>query len=219
MTPAYWAEAVGHLMRDPVMAGIIARFPDSVLCSRGAPFETLVRAVVGQQISVKAAESIWQKVLGCWDSGVLGKPREVLGLTDERLRACGLSASKVRYIHGIAEGFESGVVHPGVWDGMDDERVIAELVKLPGIGRWTAEMFLIFTLMRPDVLPVDDLGLLKGYVQAYGPVRGTATLEGSVRWRKIAAAMRKHADKHWAPYRTVAVWFVWRSLDPSEIIY
>jgi DNA-3-methyladenine glycosylase II len=217
--PAYWKKAQAYLRADPVMRGVMARFPESVLKGRGQPFETLVRAVVGQQISVKAADSIWQRVLGCWDTGMLGEPREVLAVPEERLRACGLSGSKVKYIRGIAEGFVSGIVHPGLWDGMDDEHVIAELVKLPGIGRWTAEMFLIFTLMRPDVLPVDDLGLLKGYEKAYGPVRGTAKLEGMARWRKMAAQMRKHADKHWAPYRTVATWYLWRSLDPVEVVY
>jgi DNA-3-methyladenine glycosylase II len=217
--PAYWKKAQAYLRADPVMRGVMARFPESVLKGRGQPFETLVRAVVGQQISVKAADSIWQRVLGCWDTGMLGEPREVLAVPEERLRACGLSGSKVKYIRGIAEGFVSGIVHPGLWDGMDDEHVIAELVKLPGIGRWTAEMFLIFTLMRPDVLPVDDLGLLKGYEKAYGPVRGTAKLEGMARWRKVAVAMKKHAAKHWAPYRTVATWYLWRSLDPVEVVY
>lgn len=223
--PVYWEEALAHLGRDPVMAGVIARFPDSVLKGRGQPFETLVRAVVGQQISVKAADSIWRRVTGLQATGLQGglgeafTPHAVLGLSEEILRGCGLSGSKVKYIRGIAEGFVSGVVHPGLWDGMDDEHVIAELVKLPGIGRWTAEMFLIFTLMRPDVLPVDDLGLLKGYEKAYGPVRGTAKLEGIKRWKGVAAAMQKHAAKHWAPYRTVATWYLWRSLDPVEVVY
>lgn len=216
--PDYWDEALRHLEADVVLSAVVGRFPQSFLKGRGAPFETLVRAVVGQQISVKAADAVWSRVLGCWDTGMLGSPREVLGLGDDVLRGCGLSGQKVKYVRGIAEGFARGVVHPGLWEGMEDEAVIAELVKLPGIGRWTAEMFLIFNLLRPDVLPLDDLGLLKGFEKLYGPVRGTARLEGTKRWKKIAAALAKKAEA-WRPYRTVAVWYLWRSLDPLEVGY
>lgn len=218
--PAYWDEAREHLQQDPVMAGLMARFPESFLKGRGAPFETLVRAVVGQQISVKAADAVWGRFVvacGCKEMVKL-EPEAVLALSDEQLRGCGFSGQKVKYVRGIARGFMDGMVHPGLWDGMDDESVIAELVKLPGIGRWTAEMFLIFNLLRPDVLPVDDLGVLKAYVQLYGPVRGAAKLEGMARWRKVAVDLKRRAEK-WRPYRTVAVWYLWRSLDPVEVGY
>lgn len=221
MQPDYWDTALAHLRRDAVMAGLVERFPDSVLTSRGAPFETLVRAVVGQQISVKAADAVWGRFIGLTDDGINGgglTPAAVLALSEEQLRGCGFSGQKVRYVRGIAEGFAEGTVHPGLWDGMADEAVIAELVKLPGIGRWTAEMFLIFNLQRPDVLPLDDLGLLKGFERAYGPVRGTAKLEGMKRWRKVAAALAKRGEV-WRPYRTVATWYLWRSLDPVEVVY
>ena len=103
--------------------------------------------------------------------GDVNDPAAVLRLSDEVLRGCGFSGSKVRYVKGIAQGFAEGTVHPGLWNGMADEAVIAELVKLPGIGRWTAEMFLMFHLLRPDVLPVDDLGLIKGFRLASHGVR------------------------------------------------
>lgn len=202
------------------MAALVKAHPTSCLKGRGAPFETLVRAVVGQQISVKAADAVWRKVLGCKDARVLGglRPEDIMGLSEGQLRACGLSGQKVKYVRGIATGFAQGTVHPGLWDGMDDAAIIAELTKLPGIGRWTAEMFLIFNLLRPNVLPLDDLGLLKAYERAYGPVRGTAKLEGMKRWRKVAMALDKHA-RRWQPYRTVATWYLWRSLDPVEVGY
>ncbi|MFZ2586683.1 MAG: DNA-3-methyladenine glycosylase 2 family protein [Alphaproteobacteria bacterium] len=227
MKPHYWDDALEHLAGDEVLRGVMGRFPDSVLKGRGAPFETLVRAVVGQQISVKAADSVWKKLLGACPPAPRGsgeasscslREGDILTLSEAELQACGLSGQKVKYIVGIARGFADGVVHPGLWEGMDDEVVIAELVKLPGIGRWTAEMFLMFNLLRPNVLPVGDLGLLNGFVKLYGPVRGTAKLEGPKRLKKIAAAVDKHAVR-WHPYRTVATWFVWRSLDPVEVGY
>jgi DNA-3-methyladenine glycosylase II len=213
--PAYWDAALKHLEADVVLSAVVGRFPESFLKGRGAPFETLVRAVVGQQISVKAADAVWGRFLAAVKTV---EPQAVLKLTDAQMRACGFSASKAKYVRGIARGFAEGTVHPGLWDGMEDEAIIAELTKLPGIGRWTAEMFLIFNLLRPDVLPVDDLGLLKGYEKLYGPVRGTRKLEGMKRWKKIAAALKKQGER-WRPYRTVATWYLWRSLDPDEVGY
>lgn len=215
MTPTYWQEAQNHLRQDAVLARVIARFPDSVLKGRGAPFETLIRAVVGQQISVKAADAVWTRVVA--STGTM-QPANLLILTEDALRGAGLSGQKVKYVRGIAQGFADGTVHPGLWDDMPDEAIIAELTKLPGIGRWTAEMFLIFNLLRPNVLPLDDLGLLKGFEKHYGPIRGTAKLEGMKKYKKIAAALDKHS-RHWQPYRTVATWYLWRSLDPVEVEY
>lgn len=213
----WWEDACRELAaRDPVLGGVMARYPSSRLQGRGAALETLLRAVVGQQISVKAAAAVWARFVAL--AGAELRPGVVLVLSDEQLRAVGLSAQKVKYIRGICAGFEDGTVHPGLWEGMGDAAILAELVKLPGIGRWTAEMFLIFHLLRPDVLPLDDLGLLKGFERLYGPVRGVAGLEGVKRWKVVAAALDKHAGG-WRPYRTVAVWFLWRSLDPVEVQY
>ena len=217
--PHWWDEGVAHVRaRDPLLVPVIDKFAESYVMGRGDPFATLLRSVVGQQISVKAAASIWNRFLGLFAGDALGSPADVLALTDEQMRGAGLSGSKVKYMRGIAQGFADGTVHPGLWDGMDDESIIKELVKLPGIGRWTAEMFLFFCLMRPNVLPLGDLGLLNGYVAHYGPVRGTAKLEGMARLRKIAAQVEKRAGA-WAPYRSIGVWYLWRSLDPEEVQY
>lgn len=211
----YWDDACRDLMAaDEVLGAVIARFPESKLKGRGRPFETLVRGIVGQQISVKAADAVWGRVAArVGAAGAEMLPHAVLNVPDAELRACGLSEAKVRYVTGVARGFEGGVVHPDKWRLMDDEDVIAELVKLPGIGRWTAEMFLIFNLLRPDVLPVGDLGLVKGFKLAHGACWKT---DGDLKtWQKRLA---RHAEI-WAPYRTVATWYLWRSLDPVEVGY
>jgi DNA-3-methyladenine glycosylase II len=219
--PTYWAEACAYLReRDEVMGQLIARFPTGMLGTRGEALVTLMRSVVGQQISVKAAASIWARF-----EERVGLPitaANVLAVPDEELRACGFSGSKVKYVQGIARGFEDGTVHPGLWDGMDDEAVIQELVKLAGIGRWTAEMFLMFFLMRPDVISKDDIGLVKGFKLAYGA--------GYEDYEDVCVAMAGPHLKmwqkrmmvvaeNWRPYRTVASWYLWRSLDPEEVAY
>jgi len=203
VTPDYWAEACAHLSRkDRVMKKIIPQFGDAVLESRGDAFVTLARSIVGQQISVKAAQSVWDKF-----SKLSRKitPSSVLKLKVDDMRAAGLSARKVEYLVDLALHFDSGAVHVKDWQGMDDEGIIAELVAIRGIGRWTAEMFLIFHLMRPNVLPLDDVGLINGVSQNY--FSGEPVSRSDL--REVAQA--------WAPYSTVATWYIWRSLDPVPV--
>ena len=205
VTPDYWAEACAHLSRkDRVMKKIIPQFGDAVLESRGDAFVTLARSIVGQQISVKAAQSVWDKF-----SKLSRKitPSSVLKLKVDDMRAAGLSARKVEYLVDLALHFDSGAVHVKDWQGMDDEGIIAELVAIRGIGRWTAEMFLIFHLMRPNVLPLDDVGLINGVSQNY--FSGEPVSRSDL--REVAQA--------WAPYSTVATWYIWRSLDPLPVAY
>jgi len=205
VTPDYWAEACAHLSRkDRVMKKIIPQFGDAVLESRGDAFVTLARSIVGQQISVKAAQSVWDKF-----SKLSRKitPSSVLKLKVDDMRASGLSARKVEYLVDLALHFDSGAVHVKDWQGMDDEGIIAELVAIRGIGRWTAEMFLIFHLMRPNVLPLDDVGLINGVSQNY--FSGEPVSRSDL--REVAQA--------WAPYSTVATWYIWRSLDPVPVAY
>ncbi|MDR6887351.1 MULTISPECIES: DNA-3-methyladenine glycosylase family protein [Variovorax] len=204
-TPDYWEEACKHLAKkDRVMKRLIPKFGDACLESRGDAFTTLARSIVGQQISVKAAQTVWDKF------AVLPRkltPANVLKLKVDDMRAAGLSARKVEYLVDLAIHFDSGAVHVDAWKDMSDELIIEELVAIRGIGRWTAEMFLIFHLMRPNVLPVDDLGLLNGISVNY--FSGDPVSRSDA--RDVAVA--------WAPFCSVATWYIWRSLDPVPVAY
>ncbi|CAN1519103.1 AlkA 3-methyladenine DNA glycosylase/8-oxoguanine DNA glycosylase [Burkholderiaceae bacterium] len=204
-TPAYWAEACKHLMkRDRVMKNLIPQHPGVSLQSRGDAFVTLARSIVGQQISVKAAQSVWDRF------AVLPQaltPTQVLKLKVDDMRAAGLSARKVEYLVDLALHFANGQVQEAAWVDMDDEAIIAELVAIRGIGRWTAEMFLIFHMLRPDVLPLDDVGLINGISRCYFSGDPVSRSEA----REVASP--------WAPYRSVATWYIWRSLDPVPVAY
>jgi DNA-3-methyladenine glycosylase II len=205
-TPLYWAEACAHLMKkDRVMRKLIPKFGDACLQSRGEPFITLARSVVGQQISVQAAQSIWDRLTK------LAKPKltpaKVLKLKVDDMRACGLSARKIEYLVDLALHFDSGALSVKQWESMDDEAIITELVAIRGIGRWTAEMYLIFHLMRADVLPLDDIGMLRGISENYFSGESVSRSEA----KEVAA--------NWAPYRSVATWYLWRSLDPLPVAY
>src|SRR5512134_2420714 len=205
MKPEYWDRAKRTLARrDPVMAAIMRSRPRVFLARRGEPFLTLARATVGQQISVKAAQSVWDRVVACvgevTPQGSLARPRP-------ELRACGRSDRKTEYIADLARHFAEGTVHPHRWPEMDDEAVIEELVAVRGIGRWTAEMFLMFNLLRPDVYPLGDLGLLNAVRLTY------------FRGRKVPVARIRRLGEQWAPWRSVATWYLWRSLDPLPVEY
>ena len=157
--PAYWAQATQELAsRDPVIASIAASSAGLTLRSRGDAFATLARSIVGQQISVKAAESVWQKFAAALQ---VVNPASVAAHPVEALRACGLSGSKVVYLQDLAVHFEKGTLNPARWPDLSDDELIEQLTRVRGIGRWTAEMFLIFYMMRPDILPLADLGVQK----------------------------------------------------------
>jgi DNA-3-methyladenine glycosylase II len=202
-TPDYWQVACEHLQaKDRVMKRLIPQFGDACLKTRGDAFTTLARSIIGQQISVKAAQAVWERFSAL--------PRRmtaanVLKLKVDDMRAAGLSARKVEYIVDLALHFDSGTVHFKSWETMDDEDIIAELVAIRGIGRWTAEMFLIFHLMRPNVLPLDDAGLISGISSNYFSGESVSRSDA----REVAAA--------WAPYCSVATWYIWRSLDPLPV--
>jgi DNA-3-methyladenine glycosylase II len=192
------------MKKDRVMKRLIPKFGDAALQSRGDAFVTLARSIVGQQISVKAAQSVWDKFAKLPRRIT---PGNVLKLKVDDMRAAGLSARKVEYLVDLALHFDSKALQVKKWQDMDDESIIAELVAIRGIGRWTAEMFLIFHLMRPNVLPLDDLGLLNGISQNY--FSGEAVSRSDA--REVAAA--------WSPYCSVATWYIWRSLDPLPVDY
>ena len=203
--PGYWEQACAELAADdPVMAALIARYPGVVLTTRGDPFQTLARAIIGQQISVKAADSVWARFC---DFARAIRPEHIVTLELDALAACGLSRRKAEYLRDLAGHFVDGRIQPARWEVMTDESVIDELVDVRGIGRWTAEMFLIFNLLRPDVWPVDDIGLQKAVAVHYlNDERPTPDL------------LRQHGERH-APWRTVATWYLWRSLDPAVVQY
>jgi DNA-3-methyladenine glycosylase II len=209
VTPGYWDDACKHLARrDRVMKKLIPRFGEARLQSRGDAFTTLARSIVGQQISVKAAQAVWDRFASLTPGpSTCIVPGAVLTLATDALRAAGLSARKVEYLRDLALHFETGTVHVSQWREMDDESIIEELVAIRGIGRWTAEMFLIFHLMRPNVLPLDDLGLLKGISVNY--------FSGE----PVSRAEAREVGEAWAPFRSVATWYLWRSLDPLPVEY
>jgi DNA-3-methyladenine glycosylase II len=203
--PIYWTDACKHLMKkDRVMKRLIPQFGKASLQSRGDAFVTLARSVVGQQISVKAAQTVWDRF-----AKLPGQvtPSQVLRLKIDDMRAAGLSTRKVEYLVDLALHFDNGQVHVDAWTGMDDDAIIDELVAIRGIGRWTAEMFLIFHLMRPNVLPLDDVGLINGISKCY--------FSGDV----VSRSDAREVAQAWTPYRTVATWYIWRSLDPAPVEY
>ena len=208
--PLYWDEATRTLAeQDGVLARLIAQYAGVHLTRRGDPFTTLARAIVGQQISVKAAQTIWERLLKACDGGDRGPldPARVRRKRIATLRACGLSERKAEYIRDLAHHFVSARLDPRVWPALDDESLIEALVDVKGIGRWTAEMFLMFHEMRANVLPVDDIGLQKAVAMHY--------FDGA---RPTLAEIRTLGEK-WQPYRSVATWYLWRSLDPIPVEY
>jgi DNA-3-methyladenine glycosylase II len=197
--PAYWEQAKQELMkRDRIMRKLIPQFGDLHLTGRGDIFTTLARSIIGQQISVKAAQAVWQRFLQTCPKCT---PAQVLKAGSENLALCGLSKRKAEYILDLADHFKAKRVHADLWNEMEDEDVIAELIDIRGIGRWTAEMFLIFNLLRPNILPLDDQGLLKGISVNY--------FSGE----PVSRSDAREVSANWEPWRTVATWYLWRSLD------
>lgn len=202
MTPNDYARARRLLLRrDPVIAVLIRKHGACGLAAaqRSDHFSALVRAITGQQLSTKAAATIYSRLVALMPAGMT--PEALAALSDEQMRAVGMSRQKIAYFRDLAEKATSGAVPLDALDAMSDEDVIAALTQVKGIGRWSAEMFLMFRLHRPDVLPVDDLGIVNAVKNVYR-LRKQPTAD---RIRKIGEA--------WRPYRSVASWYLWRSLD------
>ncbi|MGH8700375.1 MAG: DNA-3-methyladenine glycosylase family protein [Burkholderiales bacterium] len=204
-TPEYWPQATRDLAeRDAVLRGLIERFRGLALASRGDAFATLARSIVGQQISVKAAQSVWERLSGRL---VDVTPASVCRARMPTLKACGLSGQKALYLRELSRNFLDGTLDATRWRALDDEVLIEELTQVKGIGRWTAEMFLMFHLARPDVLPLADLGLQRAMRLHYN------------RGRPLSLARMTRIGAGWAPWRSVATWYLWRSLDPIPVEY
>ena len=201
--PEYWDLAKKELSRkDDVLHEIINEYNDLELISRGDLFYTLIRSVIGQQISVKAASTVWSRF--CERIGDI-EPKNILSADIEDLRSCGLSQRKAEYVIGISESWSE---YDSVeWKEMSDEEIIQKLIKLRGVGKWTAEMILIFTMLRPDVFPIGDIGMIRGIEKSYNSGERMSVEE-------LYAISEK-----WKPWRTVACCFMWRTVDPEPVEY
>ncbi|TVQ37484.1 MAG: DNA-3-methyladenine glycosylase 2 family protein [Spirochaetaceae bacterium] len=205
---SWWQQACKDLSsRDLVIAGLVRRHRGDRLRGSGHAFRTLVNAIVGQQISVAAADSIWARLTHAFP----GAAPEALAAADTgALRAVGLSNQKAACVRNAALAFCAGTIDPAAWDRMSDDEIRADLTALRGVGPWTADMMLIFHLHRPDVLPLGDIGLVNAAARLYG-----WSLDDD---RQRRQRLRDHAER-WRPWRTVATWFIWRDLDAEPVVY
>ncbi len=204
MTLTYWPEATSHLSKcDKTLAKIIKSYKGEMLVSRGNAFYTLARSIAGQQISVKAADTIWKRL----EKSVCIKPKTLAIADEELLREAGLSSQKVAYMRALSGHFLEHAALIKKWPDLDDDAIIRELTSIKGIGRWTAEMFLIFHMGRPDIFPVADIGVQKSIFWHYN------------KGEKLPAAEMVKISERWRPYRTVATWYLWRALDPVPVAY
>ena len=203
--PFFWEKAKKVLKtRDKKLGRIISNYPKDFLFSKSDPFYTLARSIVGQQISVQAAQAVWER----YEKKIKKvNPDKTLKMHFMTLKSCGLSRQKITYLKSLSRGFVNKEINPSNWYNYSDEEIIDELIKIKGIGRWTAEMFLIFNLCRPDVFPADDLGLIKGICNCYN-LKYPITKDRAI-----------SMSKKWKPYRSVATWYFWRSLDPIPVEY
>ena len=203
--PIFWQKAKKILSKkDNKLSKIIKSYPDDFLFSKSDPFYTLARSIVGQQISVKSAQSVWNKL----EVKIIRiKPKIIATTHSGTLKSVGLSRQKVGYLKNLANAFIEKKIKIKMWDKMTDEEIILDLTQIKGIGRWTAEMFLIFNLCRADIFPLDDIGMIKGLCKLYDISYPTE--------RKTII----NIGKKWKPYRSVATWYLWRSLDPIPVEY
>ena len=203
--PFFWEKAKKVLIsKDKKLGKIISNYPKDFLFSKSDPFYTLARSIVGQQISVKAAQAVWDKIE---DKAKSIEPNCISKMHFMSLKSCGLSRQKINYLKSLSSAFIQNKISPEKWKKYSDEDIINELVLIKGIGRWTAEMYLIFNLCRPDIFPVDDIGLLRAICKCYNlnyPIK-----------KEIVIKM----SENWKPYRSVATWYFWRSLDPIPVEY
>lgn len=202
--PHYWQDALKYLSTDVVMARLIAQFPGLTLSSRGSAFETLLRTIVGQQISVIAAASIWQRLTQHIHPLT---PEQVLTQDIKVLKKLGISMQKANYLHNVAHYFLDNKINQHYFKKRDFSEISADLISIKGIGVWSVEMFGIFYLLEPDIFPSKDLGLIKAIQNQYCLTPPVSTED----ILKLA--------QQWQPYRTVATWYLWRSIDNEVVVY
>ena len=204
--PSYWKKAKKILSnRDSVLRKIIKKYNKSFLTSKNDPFFSLCRTIVGQQISTKAADSIWEKFEKKCKKKI--KPKVVLKVPSHKLKNAGLSRQKISYLKNIAKAFKNKSFDINKIKKMNDDEAISYITKLKGLGVWSAEMFLMFNLNRPDIFPIKDIGLLrslsKNYKTSYPPSK---------------KFLNKISNLH-SGYRTVSTWYFWRDIDSEDVEY
>jgi DNA-3-methyladenine glycosylase II len=203
--PHFWITAKKELKKkDKKLGKIIDSYPNDFLFSKSDPFITLARSIVGQQISVKAAQAVWDKLILKIRKIT---PKVISSTHSNTLKSVGLSLQKVLYLKNLARAFIKNEIKKNLWSKMSDDEIINDLIKIKGIGKWTAEMFLIFNLCRADIFPLDDVGMIKGVCKMYN-------LKYPLKREKLMKIGNK-----WKPYRSVATWYLWRSLDPIPVEY
>ena len=203
--PIFWEQGKNYLIKkDQKLGSLIKSYPNDFLFTKSDPFLTLSRSIVGQQISVKAAQSVWDR-LEIKIKKVT--PQNIKKLHSNSLKSVGLSRQKVQYLKNLSDAFDNNKIKIKLWSKMSDEDIIQDLIQIKGIGRWTAEMFLIFNLCREDIFPLDDIGMVRGLCKIYQldyPINRDQVVKIGNRWK---------------PYRSVATWYLWRSLDPIPVEY
>ena len=204
--PKYWNEAKKALSRkDPVMRKIIKKYKKGFMSSRNDPFFSLCRTIVGQQISTKAADSIWLKFEKKCKNKII--PNKVIKLSTKSLRGAGLSRQKISYLKNIAKSFKNKSFNVNSLKKMRDEQAINYIIQLKGLGVWSAQMFLMFNLNRPDIYPTKDIGLIRAISKNY-----------KKRYPPSEKFLNKISNLH-SGYRTVFTWYMWRSIDPTDVEY
>ena len=204
LLPDYWDEAKEFLKKsDQTLSKLINEYENPSLTSRGDVFYTLIRSIIGQQISAKAADSIWARFE---EMVVMIDPGSILSCSHQQLRECGLSNRKVEYIRDISERWEVEFSSTS-WIEMDDDEAISKLTTLRGVGVWTSEMILIFSLLRKDVFPLGDIGVIRAVEKLYN--------EGI----EMDIAIIEQIAESWRPYRNVETWYLWRSSDSEPVMY
>ena len=203
--PIFWDEGKNYLIKkDKKLGNLIKFYPKDFLFTKSDPFLTLARSIVGQQISVKAAQSVWDR-LEIKIKKVT--PINIKKMHSNSLKSVGLSRQKVKYLKNLSDAFIRNKIKIKLWYKMNDEEIIQDLIQIKGIGRWTAEMFLIFNLCRADIFPLDDIGMIKGLCKLYNldyPINKDEVIKTGSKWK---------------PYRSIATWYLWRSLDPIPVEY
>ena len=202
--PDYWEKGKKELKKiDKNIKKIIELYEFPSLTTRENMFFTLIRSIVGQQISVRAADTIWDKIV---NEAKEIRPEIIYSMDENTMRNCGLSKRKVEYMKAVSEKWINGYDKIN-WHELSDEAVTEKLVEIRGIGKWTAEMILIFTLMRPDIFPMGDIGAIRALEKIYN------------KGQKMKKEQIEEIVKKWKPWRTIATWYLWRSIDPVPVQY